>query len=63
MATEKAPPPSREGLVSFTFWTEPELRDDIKRLAIDTGKAVQVLMGEAAGDLLAKYKKKPKPKT
>ena len=53
---------SREGLVSFTFWTEPDVRDDIKRLAIDSGRSVQELMTEAAKDLVAKHRKKSRGK-
>jgi hypothetical protein len=50
----------REGQVSFTFWTDPDLRDDIKMLAVEKKRPVQDLMEEAARDLLVKYKKKPK---
>ncbi len=52
---EKYRQPGREGQVSFTFWTSPELRNDVKRLAIDSGQSVQSLMEEAVRDLLAKH--------
>lgn len=60
MADEKYQQPGREGLVSFTFWTTPELRNEVKRLAIDREASVQVLMEEATKDLLAKYAKRGK---
>ncbi len=59
---EKYRQPGREGLVSFTFWTSPELRNNVKRLSIDSGKSVQELMEEAARDLLAKHSKRSKRK-
>ena len=55
-------PPSREGLVGITFWAEPKLRDEVKRLAIDSGKPVQELMVEATQDLLAKHRKRSRSK-
>ena len=51
---------SREGVVSFTFWTDPELRLSVRRLSLDTGKSVQELMEEATRNLLAQYAKRSK---
>jgi hypothetical protein len=59
---EKYKQPSREGQVSFTFWTTPKLRNEVKRLAIDIGRSVQELMEEATEDLLAKHAKRGKRK-
>lgn len=54
----KAPvPPSREGLTSFTFWIKPQVRTDVKRLALDLDRTVGDLMEEAVDDLLTKYRK------
>jgi len=62
MADDRYKQPGREELVSFTFWTSPKLRNDVKRLSIDIGKTVQELMEEAAKDLLSKYGKRSKKK-
>jgi hypothetical protein len=59
---EKYRQPSREGQVSFTFWTTPERKNNVKRLAIDTGRKVHELMEEATDDLLAKHAKRGKRK-
>jgi len=60
MADDRYQQPGREGLVSFTFWTTPELRNDVKRLAVDKETSVQALMEEATKDLLAKYARRSK---
>lgn len=57
MAAKAAQPPSREGLVSITFWVQPETRADLKRLAIDVDRTVGALLDEAVEDLLAKHRK------
>ena len=62
MRGERKGQPSREGLVSFTFWTDPELRLSVRRLSLDTGKSVQELMEEATRNLLADYAKRSKRK-
>jgi predicted transcriptional regulator len=58
MAEKPAQPPSREGLTSFTFWVKPEIRTEVKRLALDLDRTVGDLMDEAVADVLQKYKKK-----
>lgn len=58
MAEKPAVPPSREGLTSFTFWIKPEVRTEVKRLALDLDRTVGDLMDEAVTDILAKHKKK-----
>ena len=58
MAGDKKGQPSRDGQIAFTFWTEPELRQRVKRLSVDTGISVQALMEEAVQDLIGKYGKK-----
>ena len=61
MAEEKkSTQASREGLVNLAFWTTPELRLAVRKLALDLGKSVQDVMDEAVRDLLAKHGRKVK---
>jgi len=57
MAAKSVQPPSREGLVSVTFWVHPEVRAELKRLAIDVDRTVASLLDEAVSDVLAKHRK------
>lgn len=50
----------REDLVSFAFWTTKEMRDDMKRAAIDLGRPVQDLMAEAVEQWLKQHAKRKK---
>ena len=47
--------PGRAGKVSVTGHFAPEVRRQLKRLAIETDTTVQALLGEALNDLFAKH--------
>ena len=46
---------SRVGKVSICGHFAPEVRRQLRRLAVDTDRTVQDLMGEALNDLFAKH--------
>ena len=47
--------PGRAGKVSVTGHFAPEVRRQLKRLAVETDTTVQALLGEALNDLFAKH--------
>lgn len=52
-------PAYRQGKKAIIFYGQPELSDELKRLAIDKGSTLQDLLVEAANDLLRKHGKHP----
>ena len=52
-------PPSRKGKLAITGSYDPEVRQQLKRIAVDNNTTIQKLVCEALNDLFIKYHKSP----
>jgi hypothetical protein len=52
-------PPSRQGKKAVTGFFDPTVSRQLKRLALDEDKTIQLLLTEALNDLFVKYNQKP----
>jgi len=52
-------PPSRQGKKAVTGFFDPIVSRQLKQLALDEDKTVQLLITEALNDLFVKYNHKP----
>jgi hypothetical protein len=52
-------PPSRQGKKAVTGFFDPVVSRQLKQLALDEDKTVQLLITEALNDLFVKYNHKP----
>ena len=53
-AVASAAPPSRAGKVQLGVWVTEQMRKDLKREALDSGRAVDVIVNELITDFLRK---------
>jgi shikimate kinase len=54
-----AVPPSRQGKKAITGFFDPAVSRQLKQLALDDDKTIQILLAEALNDLFVKYNQKP----
>lgn len=52
-------PPSRQGKKAITGFFDPVVSRQLRQLALDEDKTVQLLMTEALNDLFVKHNQKP----
>ena len=54
-----AVPPSRQGKKAITGFFDPAVSRQLKQLALDDDKTIQILLAEALNDLFVKHNQKP----
>lgn len=52
-------PPSRQGKRAITGFFDPAVSRQLKQLALNEDKTIQLLLAEALNDLFEKYNQKP----
>lgn len=57
--TSPTTPPSRQGKKAITGFFDPIVSRQLKQLALDEDKTVQLLLSEALNDLFIKHNHKP----
>lgn len=58
-AVSPSTPPSRQGKKAITGFFDPAVSRQLKQIALNEDKTVQLLLTEALNDLFVKYRNKP----